>query len=113
MICLASYPITAEAVQPHIGKTVIGMTYGGDLFCAKIDRIQDGQVYFTCEGPPAAQVSSAIRNNPSIRNIKRKLERKSAYAQTKAFIPFFGIGTGLSFVIPLILLAALFAYPWY
>lgn len=112
MRCLASYPIAADAVQPHIGKTVIGMTHGGDLFCARIDRIENGNVYFTCDGP-SPQVSGKLSSDPVIRGMKRKLKKKGSRAQTKAYSPYYGyygFGTGLSFFIPLILLAALFAW---
>mgnify|MGYP001472174816 FL=1 len=110
MKCLAAYPITAEAIQPHIGKTVVGMTHGGDLFCARIDRIEDGNVYFTCEGPLSAEVAAAMQNDPAVRRIKRKSRRNGNRAETKAFYPYYGYGWGWSFFIPLILLAALFAW---
>lgn len=45
--------------------------------------------------------------------MKRKLKKKGSRAQTKAYSPYYGyygFGTGLSFFIPLILLAALFAW---
>lgn len=109
---LASYPISAEVVRPHIGKTVIGMTCSGDMFCARIDRIEDGQVHFTHEEPPSAEQATAIRRLPEVRDAKKRRNTKAAQtAKLKAFSPYFGYRAGLSFAIPLILLAALFAFP--
>jgi len=112
MKCLAAYPISAEDLHPHIGKTVVGMTHAGDIFCARIDRVEDGNVYFTCGGAPSAEVAAAIQNEPVVRRIKRKKGRNGHRAETKAFYPYYGYGWGWgwSFFIPLILLAALFAF---
>jgi hypothetical protein len=104
--------MSAEVIQPHIGKTVIGLTHGGDVFCARIDRIEDGNVYFTCGEVPGADVAAAVQSHPAVRRIKRK-SGNGQRAETKAFYPYgpyYGYGWGWSFFIPLILLAALFAF---
>jgi hypothetical protein len=107
MKCLAAYPMSAEDIQPHIGKTVIGLTHHGDTFCGRIERVEDGNVYFTFEGTPSADVASAVQNHPSVRRSKRRSQNR---AETKAFWPYYGLGLGWAFFIPLILLAALFAW---
>ena len=113
MKCLAAYPMTAEDIQPQIGKTVVGMTHAGDIFCARIDRVEDGNVYFTCEGPPSAEVAAAVQRHPAVRRTRHKSSKNGQRAETKAFYPYYepyyGYGWGWSFFIPLILLLALFA----
>jgi hypothetical protein len=51
-----------------------------------------------------------MQNDPAVRRIKRKSRRNGNRAETKAFYPYYGYGWGWSFFIPLILLAALFAW---
>ncbi|HEX7057931.1 MAG TPA: hypothetical protein VF260_12160 [Bacilli bacterium] len=104
MHLICSYPIQEAAVLPHCGKQVAVVLADGDVACGVIDGVRDGNLLLR----PAAGVDiTAIRNkllaHPKVKAAMQK-------ADTKAFFPFFN---PFLWAIPLFLIAALFAFPFF
>ncbi|CAM4472223.1 hypothetical protein [Paenibacillus tarimensis] len=135
MHMIACHPIIEDAIQPHCGRTVMAMTHSGDLFTGVMDRIQDGVVYFKpAAGIPQAAVQQFQKQaaaHPAVKRLRKRRNRKALTsgnktkkAGTQAFglgYPGYGYGYpgygypgyGLGLAIPLFILAALFAAPFF
>ncbi|XEC94844.1 hypothetical protein AB6A23_26780 [Paenibacillus tarimensis] len=134
MKLISQYPCTAELIQPYCGRQVVAVTHYGDTITGVIDRVSDGIVYFRPAGAPQAAIRSMQRkvlSHSKVRKIRSKKKatnrnitisgKLSGKAKTSAWgfgypgfgfgFPGFGLGAAaLAFTIPLILLAALFAW---
>jgi hypothetical protein len=120
LIC--RHPVQADAVQSYCGQTIAAMTIHGDMIVGTLQSVGDGQIVLTPVSAPAAQVQS-LKKQMAQKQGKRK--GKNVVLQDKADVSFFGagfggfgaglggFGAGLGFTIPLFLLAALFADPFF
>jgi hypothetical protein len=131
MHLVASYPIQADLLKPYYGQPILAVTHHGDTVAGVIDCVKDGHIIMKPLDYSAAQIQSAY-TQPKLKKItKGKKGKRLVLVKDKGekakvnFFPGygypgfgypgygfgFGLGDGLGFAIPLILLASLFAFP--
>lgn len=96
------YPITAERINPYIGRHVCAVLHDGSYFIGKIGRIDGGMLYFDGYTEGLASVST--------KNVKKAMEQinHQVKATTSAFTPF-----AAALAVSLAVLAFLFAIPFF
>lgn len=128
MNVLARYPLTEEAVNPHVGRPIVAVTHDGDAVPGVLDRIHENHVIFRpFEENSAAiqQWKSKIEKSPAIQQLKR-----SAKAKTRAWghgggygggygYPYgwgygnYGWGAGWWWIWPLFMILAFVSFPFF
>lgn len=109
MNLLCSYPVQADAVLPYSNKPIVAMTTSGEWVPGVIDGVRDGVLYLK---PVSKEVGVAMIQRAKKYN-KSKLPARNK-AKTKAFgFPYYPYASGLAIALPLFLLAALFAFPFF
>lgn len=109
MELIARYPMQECHLTAHCGKAVYGMTTGGDTFCAILDRVEDGRVYFRPFEGSEAQVASLkkqAKNRLQAKNVLRHSPQDQV--KTKAW---WGPWGGWGWWYPLWALTALWLFP--
>lgn len=96
---IASYPLTEDALTPHIGRNVIGYTVLGDPFCGKIHACKNGHIHLEPLDRPGAVTSGKVkqlknhqrRSKPQKKASTSALKSAKRY-QEKAKISLYGYG---------------------
>lgn len=136
MKLIATCPVEADAVRPYCGQPVLAQTIHGDVVVGVLDRVADGMVWLKPLGLPEASVRSlrqTIRKGGKatgrrkggkpgrvvILNGERTKKAGTSLFGVPGSGPFgfgygpFGYRAGLAFALPLFVLLALFALPFF
>lgn len=126
MQILSRYPVSEAELLAHCGRPVGAVLANGDCVCGILDRVHDGHLVFRpITGVPEAQVAQfrhSIKRNfrPGGRN--RKPAGRQATTSAWGFgggYPYgwrygnYGWGAGWWWLLPLFLLTALVAFPFW
>ncbi|TBL71029.1 hypothetical protein [Paenibacillus thalictri] len=121
---LATFPYSEQALSPHCGEPVVAVLQTGEVVAGVIDKVHGGQLILKPLQLKPAWVKSirqSLMAQPHVKTLIQKKKRpsgKQAKAQTRAFgFGYPGIGAGFGFggalVLSLLVLAALFVFPFW
>jgi hypothetical protein len=119
---IAQYPITESAISPHCGRPVAALLANGEFVCGILERVHEGNIILR---PPddlpeatLSQIKKSVEAKAKKMNFPKKPSstRDLSKPRTSAF-GFGGYGGwgwgGGSWILPLLFLTALFAFPFF
>jgi hypothetical protein len=104
------YPLEEAKLRGYVGRPVYAVLNDGSYFGGYLSDIKDGQIYLTGSVPGQGTVSTNASKARSQLAGKAKQARTSAFGYPGYGYPGYGYGAGI--VLPLFLLALLFAFPF-
>ncbi|KIL40601.1 hypothetical protein SD70_12760 [Gordoniibacillus kamchatkensis] len=97
------FPITEEAVMPHIGRCVCAVLHDGTHYYGTLEGVDGGHLIINGYVQRAGEVATyAVK--------KKQPRKKQKEVKTSAFFPGFGFSR---FFLPFASLAFLFALPFF
>lgn len=127
MHCIATYPISEEAITQYCGTPVMAVSHSGDQFIGTLDSCREGHLYMASlqHSYASAAVSNIEKKAKKNKKYKRwangkkrpvNISKKSLEKASISFFPAglgFGLGAGIGFALPLFALGALFTFPFF
>ncbi|MDR0268064.1 hypothetical protein [Paenibacillus sp.] len=119
MQLLAQYPVSADICDNYKGRPVMAMLVNGEMVCGVIDRIHDGHLVMRpVNNVPTAAISSLKKSMKESKGLEKvRTKAYNGYDGTPYNVGYgygnYGWGAGWWWILPLFVLTALVAFPFF